>query len=604
MKSRLMATSLALALFTFPVATVHAQQNELVVAQAEDAELLAKFNELTADTRPASELKDKELAARSKLARTLLADKTLGKPQQQQVRKIAKEARDESVKRRKTKQEAAKQEKKAAEGDAAAQAPAAETVKKVEEPKAVEQKVEEPAVPKVAEGAVAESDAGVEASQANVAPDPKLEVEAQKLLGQTAAVEKLTEEELRRYIRDGRRLLQNPALPKSVTSQLRQRQQAMRVALQGGGAAVQAQQPASQQPANPAADESAAQKILGDVRPATTLSQSDLESRLNSTRKLLSGTDLPGSTVKQLRVKLGQDRTEFRRRRAAEQVKEDAGKGQANDKDKVVQLESDDYYLKDRRRAAALNKNELERRVLVMRIAFVDTRYPRVDRERWREQIETDRAELRRRALDDRRRREAEWRKRRDNGNLDIVLNINIGLGDGDDGRGRPRPIYLAEADDEDVERYLVAAPVRPPARRYTMEEVRTMPEVRQSMPAVEIDTIKFGFNEDFVREEALEELDRVGEAIERVLTAHPGEVFLVEGHTDAVGSDGYNLDLSKRRAESVKQALTTYYNIDSRNIATAGYGEEFLRVQTPDEEPENRRVTIRRATPLVGELN
>jgi outer membrane protein OmpA-like peptidoglycan-associated protein len=123
-------------------------------------------------------------------------------------------------------------------------------------------------------------------------------------------------------------------------------------------------------------------------------------------------------------------------------------------------------------------------------------------------------------------------------------------------------------------------------------------------MPAIEIDTIKFGFNEDFVREEALEALDEVGEAIEKILAAHPGEVFLVEGHTDAVGSDQYNLELSKRRAESVRQALTTYYNINPRNLEIAGYGEAYLRIQTVEAEEENRRVTIRRATPLVGEVD
>jgi outer membrane protein OmpA-like peptidoglycan-associated protein len=388
----------------------------------------------------------------------------------------------------------------------------------------------------------------------------------------------------------------------------------MRLALESGGntgqqpsadqqpGAGQQQSTANQQqqpaPGAPAAADMGqrAQSILSDARPSTSLSTADLQERLRETRQVLAARNLAGPVANQLRGKLDSDRTEFRRRKAAEQGQNGTG----GNKGQVVQLQSDEFYLKDVRRPEALKTPELERRVLVMRIAVVDTRYPADQRNFWRQMIEADRAVLHRRALDERRRREAEWRQRRDSGNLNIAINID--LGSGDDGYGRPRPIYLAEADDRDVERYLAAAPARPPARRYTIDEVRTMPEVRQTMPAVEIDTIKFGFNEDFVREEALDDLDRVGEAIEKILTAHPGEVFLVEGHTDAVGSDEYNLDLSRRRADSVKKALATYYNIDARNIETAGYGEQFLRIQTEEAEEENRRVTIRRATPLVGE--
>ena len=80
-------------------------------------------------------------------------------------------------------------------------------------------------------------------------------------------------------------------------------------------------------------------------------------------------------------------------------------------------------------------------------------------------------------------------------------------------------------------------------------------------------------------------------------------EVFLVEGHTDAVGDDASNLDLSQRRAEAIKQALTQYYAINPENLRTVGYGERYLKVPTQEPEEENRRITIRRITPAIGEL-
>jgi outer membrane protein OmpA-like peptidoglycan-associated protein len=88
--------------------------------------------------------------------------------------------------------------------------------------------------------------------------------------------------------------------------------------------------------------------------------------------------------------------------------------------------------------------------------------------------------------------------------------------------------------------------------------------------------------------------------AMEKLLDENPAETFLIEGHTDAVGSDEDNLALSDRRAESVAEALTSVYEIPPENLVTQGYGEEFLKVDTQGPSEANRRVAIRRITPLV----
>ena len=75
--------------------------------------------------------------------------------------------------------------------------------------------------------------------------------------------------------------------------------------------------------------------------------------------------------------------------------------------------------------------------------------------------------------------------------------------------------------------------------------------------------------------------LERIANAINRVLDRRPDEMFLIEGHTDAVGSDIDNLTLSDRRAEEVAIILTDTFRVPPENLVTQGYGEEFLKVPT-----------------------
>ncbi len=167
-----------------------------------------------------------------------------------------------------------------------------------------------------------------------------------------------------------------------------------------------------------------------------------------------------------------------------------------------------------------------------------------------------------------------------------------------------PEDVFAAEVEDEDIERALLAPPRRKIARKISVEEIATQPKVRASMTRIEVDTIRFGFNEAFVREEEVDNLDQIASIIERVLKKYPREVFLIEGHTDAVGSDAYNTTLSKARAEAVKKALSTYYIIPSKNLKTVGLGERYLKIPTAEQEQENRRVSISRATAVVGEAD
>jgi outer membrane protein OmpA-like peptidoglycan-associated protein len=206
--------------------------------------------------------------------------------------------------------------------------------------------------------------------------------------------------------------------------------------------------------------------------------------------------------------------------------------------------------------------------------------------------LEEARREKNRRLIAERQhRREELARQRRQNR---VIIRIPRGTFDDRD------DIAAAEADDELLERQLVTPPTRRIERRYSRSDLRRDPSLRDYMPAIEVDTIRFGFNEAFVREEEIPQLERIGEIVERIVATNQDEMFLIEGHTDAVGSDSYNLALSQKRADAVRDAMLRYFNIAPENLETIGYGEEFLKIETEEEEQENRRVTIRRITSLL----
>ena len=168
----------------------------------------------------------------------------------------------------------------------------------------------------------------------------------------------------------------------------------------------------------------------------------------------------------------------------------------------------------------------------------------------------------------------------------------------------RPRrDVFAAEIDDQEMEDVLVAPPRRTNfnlQQRYKVDEIAVQPKLRDSISRIEIDTIRFGYNEAFIRDEQVGNLDGIAAIIEKIVKKYPNEVFLIEGHTDAPGSAAYNAKLSKLRAESIKKALMSYYVIPGRNLRTVGLGERFLKIPTADAEPENRRVSIARITPLL----
>lgn len=104
---------------------------------------------------------------------------------------------------------------------------------------------------------------------------------------------------------------------------------------------------------------------------------------------------------------------------------------------------------------------------------------------------------------------------------------------------------------------------------------------------------IYFSFNSVDIRTES----ERILKEIAGVLKAHPDWKLQVDGHTDGIGNDAANLDLSKRRSAAVKAALVNRYGIADGRLSTGGQGESSPQAtnDTPEGRARNRRVELRR---------
>jgi len=165
-----------------------------------------------------------------------------------------------------------------------------------------------------------------------------------------------------------------------------------------------------------------------------------------------------------------------------------------------------------------------------------------------------------------------------------------------------PRDRYIVELDrarPQTVYEVLDAPPVETVEQTYTIDQVRYSAPLRERMPRVDLD-INFETGSWQLTQDQIDKLNVVADGLKRAIDRNPKEVFLIEGHTDAVGNDEDNLSLSDRRAESVAVALTEQFHVPPENLVTQGYGEQNLKVQTQGASRANRRVSVRRITPLI----
>jgi outer membrane protein OmpA-like peptidoglycan-associated protein len=99
-----------------------------------------------------------------------------------------------------------------------------------------------------------------------------------------------------------------------------------------------------------------------------------------------------------------------------------------------------------------------------------------------------------------------------------------------------------------------------------------------------------FEFDKAALTPGAAQDLTRLAQ----FLKAHPDRTMVIEGHTDSIGSDSYNVDLSRRRAMSVRSFLSAQ-GVSRSQLVAQGFGESFPVASNDSEagRQQNRRVEM-----------
>jgi outer membrane protein OmpA-like peptidoglycan-associated protein len=165
----------------------------------------------------------------------------------------------------------------------------------------------------------------------------------------------------------------------------------------------------------------------------------------------------------------------------------------------------------------------------------------------------------------------------------------------------RPSRTQISAKDkDARLKARLAAIEASRSGRTFSLRQVREIPQVRALAATIDAGNVTFDSGSAAIRASEAEELADLGTLMQDLLAENPAEMFLIEGHTDAVGRAAMNLALSDRRAESVALALSEYFEIPPENMVIQGYGEAELLIDTEADERRNRRVAVRVITPLL----
>jgi len=153
----------------------------------------------------------------------------------------------------------------------------------------------------------------------------------------------------------------------------------------------------------------------------------------------------------------------------------------------------------------------------------------------------------------------------------------------------QPQPADTKASSDQIIQQLTPPAGT-PPLRFRGLHLLTSQPAATAQMPAVGLD-IKFKTNSTELTEEAKAQVKQLAEAMqsEQLSKYH----FLVEGHTDSVGRPDYNMSLSKRRAEAVKDYLVTAYGVPRNRLEAIGRGQTMPINATDPGNPANRRVQV-----------
>ena len=126
--------------------------------------------------------------------------------------------------------------------------------------------------------------------------------------------------------------------------------------------------------------------------------------------------------------------------------------------------------------------------------------------------------------------------------------------------------------------------------RSLSIGERQEIAELAATKPKIDLE-IRFDYNSAAIRKSSMPAVQELGKALSNA--SLKGSTFVVAGHTDAIGSEAFNQDLSERRADTIKKYLTEKYGLNGSDLVTVGYGKTQPKDPNAPMDPINRRVQV-----------
>jgi len=126
--------------------------------------------------------------------------------------------------------------------------------------------------------------------------------------------------------------------------------------------------------------------------------------------------------------------------------------------------------------------------------------------------------------------------------------------------------------------------------RSLSLGEREQIASIASTKPNIDLE-INFDYNSAEISKASLPAAQELGKALSN--PSLKGSTFVVAGHTDGIGSESFNQELSERRADTIKSFLVQKYGINGADLVTVGYGKTKLKDAQNPADPLNRRVQV-----------
>jgi len=155
-----------------------------------------------------------------------------------------------------------------------------------------------------------------------------------------------------------------------------------------------------------------------------------------------------------------------------------------------------------------------------------------------------------------------------DRGDTEYMAGLSVGVNFGGAGKQVEPTPAPAVCNDDDNDGVCDSADKCPDTEANVTVDADGCPAAAESV-RVELD-VKFEFDKDAVKQDSYAEIKTVAD----FMNQYPQTTTTVEGHTDSVGTEAYNQQLSQRRADAVRQVMVDQYGVAADRISAVGEGE------------------------------